>query len=238
MITPQKEYYIGWDVGGWNCDKNSKSRDAIVILNNDREQVGNPWRGNLSKVLASSNSTEELLTSLFSLCKTSGPIGTFRAVMAIDTPLGFSTEFVDLLTKQIVSANVFDHVANPYLFRKTERLLFKKGHKPLSPIKDMIGSQATKGIHARNKFTPFYESCGAWTDQKALKVIEAYPASCCKSTEIVNWLKNLSVERYHQDIQDAAICSMVAYYFDRFPEKMFAPVEDVPSSEGWIWTLN
>ena len=22
------EYFIGWDVGGWNCDKNAKSRDA------------------------------------------------------------------------------------------------------------------------------------------------------------------------------------------------------------------
>jgi hypothetical protein len=102
----------------------------------------------------------------------------------------------------------------------------------------MIGSQATKGIHARNKFTPFCESCGAWTDQKQLKVIEAYPASCCRSTEVVNWLKNLSVESHHQDVQDAAICSMVAYYFDRFPEKMFGPVKDVPLSEGWIWTLD
>jgi len=26
-------YSIGWDVGGWNCDHNATSRDAIVILN-------------------------------------------------------------------------------------------------------------------------------------------------------------------------------------------------------------
>lgn len=25
-------YFVGWDVGGWNCDNNSESRDAIVIL--------------------------------------------------------------------------------------------------------------------------------------------------------------------------------------------------------------
>ena len=28
-------FSIGWDVGGWNCDKNQRSRDAIVILNPD-----------------------------------------------------------------------------------------------------------------------------------------------------------------------------------------------------------
>jgi hypothetical protein len=22
-------FFIGWDVGGWNCDDNSKSRDAL-----------------------------------------------------------------------------------------------------------------------------------------------------------------------------------------------------------------
>ena len=25
-------FFIGWDVGGWNCEKNAKSRDALVIL--------------------------------------------------------------------------------------------------------------------------------------------------------------------------------------------------------------
>jgi len=47
-------YYMGWDAGGWNCDKNFKSRDAIVILNDDNEQVGKPFRGNLSKTISAS----------------------------------------------------------------------------------------------------------------------------------------------------------------------------------------
>lgn len=25
-------HFIGWDVGAWDCDKNSNSRDAILIL--------------------------------------------------------------------------------------------------------------------------------------------------------------------------------------------------------------
>lgn len=229
-------YYIGWDVGGWNCENNSKSRDAIVILDDDGNQVGNAWRGNLSKILSSSNSSPDLLTSIFSLCKTDVPKGSFGAVMAIDTPLGFSTEFIALLTTQSI-ADVNDHVANPYLFRKTERLLFQRGHSPLSPIKDMIGSQATKGIHARAKFTPFNASCGVWSDNNGLKIIEAYPASCKKSTLVTSWLDRLGMDG-HQDIKDAAICSMIAYQFDKAPEQMYSPTEDIPFSEGWIWTLN
>jgi hypothetical protein len=35
-------YSIGWDVGGWNCDKNDASRDAIVILDNTPAIVCKP----------------------------------------------------------------------------------------------------------------------------------------------------------------------------------------------------
>jgi hypothetical protein len=44
-------FYIGWDVGGWNCDKNGKSRDALVILDADMNLIGKPWRGNLSETI-------------------------------------------------------------------------------------------------------------------------------------------------------------------------------------------
>jgi hypothetical protein len=42
---------IGWDVGGWNCDKDSKSRDALVIVGARGELLGQPWRGNLRHVI-------------------------------------------------------------------------------------------------------------------------------------------------------------------------------------------
>jgi hypothetical protein len=44
-----RQFFIGWDVGGWNCDRNNKSRDAVVILDESRAIVGKPWRGNLRK---------------------------------------------------------------------------------------------------------------------------------------------------------------------------------------------
>ena len=40
-------FFIGWDVGGWNCDNIPNSRDAIVILDNNLVIVGQPWWGNL-----------------------------------------------------------------------------------------------------------------------------------------------------------------------------------------------
>ena len=51
-------FYIGWDVGGWNCEKNGKSRDAIVILDAALQIVGKPWRGNLRTTLNAVNRTD------------------------------------------------------------------------------------------------------------------------------------------------------------------------------------
>jgi hypothetical protein len=52
-------FYMGWDVGGWNCDKNGKSRDALVILDAELKLIGKPWRGNLTDAInAASDSAE------------------------------------------------------------------------------------------------------------------------------------------------------------------------------------
>ena len=29
--TSGDTHFLGWDVGGWNCDKNGKSRDATAV---------------------------------------------------------------------------------------------------------------------------------------------------------------------------------------------------------------
>lgn len=42
-----RHYYIGWDVGAWNGDRNAASRDAIVILDAARRVIGTRGRGNL-----------------------------------------------------------------------------------------------------------------------------------------------------------------------------------------------
>ena len=37
-------YYVGWDVGAWYCDKNAHSRDAIVVLDENKVIVASRRR--------------------------------------------------------------------------------------------------------------------------------------------------------------------------------------------------
>ncbi|UUO08101.1 hypothetical protein M4951_07220 [Blastopirellula sp. J2-11] len=235
MSSPNSlQYFIGWDVGGWNCDKNAKSRDAIVILDADRKLVGRPWRKNLRTFLENSPTTKDWLLSLFRLCSADIPHSEFQVTMAIDTPLGFSTEFVELIAAGRISVPAHKSLDNKYLFRQTERHLASLGWSPLSAIKDMIGSQATKGIHALAKFAPRIESTGVWTDDKYLTVIETYPTVCRDVPPVRDWVAEHPPQS-HEDIQDALVCAVVASLFATAPENLESPSAEVPKSEGWIW---
>ena len=61
--------YVGWDVGGWNCDKNSTSRDALVMLDSQGEILGFPWRGNLAHLINESDNQQAFLSGVFDLCE-------------------------------------------------------------------------------------------------------------------------------------------------------------------------
>ena len=80
--------YLGWDVGGWNCDHNPASRDALVVLDESLTLLGTPWRGNLRQTLNDASSTRDFLNRLLALCQITAS-GQERVVMAIDTPLAF-----------------------------------------------------------------------------------------------------------------------------------------------------
>ncbi len=114
------KYNIGWDVGGWNCDENPRSRDAIVILDSGRRIHGVPWRGNLREQINQANTTDEWVKALFDLCEADHPAERLDVVLAIDTPLGFSAEFVRLAaSRQPIAGALKGHSANPYVFRQT-----------------------------------------------------------------------------------------------------------------------
>lgn len=228
--------YIGWDVGGWNCDHNPKSKDAIVILDMDLKLMGKPWRGNLRETINSARSTGDWLRFLFKLCGADVPEGNFPCTIGIDTPLGFSEEFVALITQGKAVDEIGDSSSNAYLYRKTERYLFDKGLAPLSSIKDMIGSQSTKGMHVLSKFAPTIESCGEWTDGKGFKAIEAYPSACKKSKIIKSLLGRVKMGwGTHADVNDALVCALVAYLFDNQINELNPAPASVPLGEGWIW---
>lgn len=241
-------FMIGWDVGGWNCDDNIKSRDAIVILNSEQKIVGTPWRGNLRVIINDATDTQGWLEHLFELCKMELPGNPIRATLAIDTPLGFSQEFAQLVTRLDSQNTIGQSDTNTYLFRQTERFLFDHGLKPLSAIKDMIGSQATKGMHVLARFSPKMVQCGVWTDGDVLTAIEAYPSACKKSQFIQEslqpFLRSESIDSPmkqwtngidHQDKLDALICALVAHTFTFQPDVLASPPDSIPEKEGWIW---
>jgi hypothetical protein len=231
--TPHS-FSIGWDVGGWNCDKNTRSRDAIVILDSAMALVGQPWRGNLRVTINEATTPSEWIRRLFCLCQAEPPGDLVRVTMAIDTPLGFSVEFLNLITRRQWTEPLADSGTNPYLFRQTERHLFQRGLRPLSAIKDMIGSQATKGMHALAKFAPVVESCGVWTDGRGYRAIETYPTAC-RDAKVVQGLLNARESLGSNDLEDARTCAFVAHLFATDRDSLERPSPGVPHSEGWIW---
>jgi hypothetical protein len=243
-------FFLGWDVGGWNCDRNFASRDAIVILDSSRTMVGRPWRGNLRTCINEFTDARHWIRTLFELCRATLPAGSIRCIMAIDTPLGFPSALADLMSGDGYTALLEDSSANPYLFRVTEQFLFEQGLRPLSPVKDMIGSQATKGMHVLAKMRVPRIHAGLWVDGDWLAVIETYPAPCKNSALINSLLQPFIIGRAdtgetlwfdqirHADMADALICALVAYCFDVRRDELARPIENVPEIEGWIWLPN
>lgn len=223
-------YYIGWDVGGWNCEKNSKSRDAIVILDANGNKIGKEFRGNLRNCINESKNTLDFVSNIFTLCVLKQKFNeSSKAILAIDAPLGFSEGFKELLAGNITD-NINKHQENPYLFRTTEKFLFEKEFTPLSSVKDRIGSQTTKAMHVVAKFAPKIKSCGVWQDENGLlTIIETYPAACINSDK-----SDTDSEQDNKDIKDALICAKVAYLFKNNKDLLYEP-EGISEKEGWIW---
>ncbi|WP_188051103.1 hypothetical protein [Flavobacterium sp. GP15] len=229
-MTKIAKYYIGWDVGAWNCDKNRSSRDAIVIIKPDGTFVYGK-RNNVREWLNTAKTTKEIVIMFFYHCDLE--YNNEEVIIAIDTPLGFSEAFVNLVNNNIISEPISDFSSNPYLFRKTEQFLYTKGFQPLSAVNHMIGAQATKGIHFISKFAPNNESLGVWnSEDEKLTVIETYP-SANKRIEIP-----ASLQTVHQDIQDAFICAAIAKRFGNDRNLFHLPLKEINEKEGWIWVLS
>jgi hypothetical protein len=141
---------MGWDVGGWHCDQNRKSRDALVLLEAldvVLQPLGRPWRGNLRVELATLTGVR-LICKMLELCGLD-ELGPFDLTIAIDTPLGWPQAMLDLATGGGPTCVPEDDDLNPYTRRVTEIDLVTRGcgYRPLSAVRDMLGSQSTKGIH-------------------------------------------------------------------------------------------
>jgi hypothetical protein len=233
MTASGDQVFIGWDVGGWNCDKNPNSRDALVVLDAAGARVGLPWRGNLRQSLNTATKAADFLTTILALCKLPA-LGHVQATIAIDAPLGFPAAFARLITGDAPLDQIGQSAANPYLYRETERRLAAEGVTPLSAVKDMIGSQSTKAMHAVARFTRRIAP-GVWSDGAHLTLIETYPALCrSRARGAFNDLATATTAR-ESDILDAEVCATIARAFVQRPDWLEPPPSEVPASEGWIW---
>ena len=248
-MTARFHYAIGWDVGAWHCDK-GRSRDALCVLRFEGKGrprlVGELWRGNLRNIINDHNGSD-LLISLMDCCKVTNTDRPLTITLAIDTPLGWPTSFTNLLAGDTENPVPKTKGENPLLLRETERLLWKRGFKPLSAVQDMIGSQSTKGLQFLHRAGFQRQHKGIWSldlgPRLKAKAIETYP-SPAKTAPLVKrvfsrlrrsaLLEKLPA-RAIPDSEDALICAIVAFLYDRPPQELEAPNNDPPPGEGWIW---
>jgi hypothetical protein len=134
---------------------------------------------------------------------------------------------------------------NPYLFRSQEISLAQSGKQPLSTVRDMIGSQSTKGIHFLNRLGSSAHSQGTWSTG-AITAIETYPAAALADPEVARLTNGLVRELtkganackgapWWSDVRDALACSVVAMLHRLDQGKLEPPGVQGDKAEGWIW---
>lgn len=240
-------YYIGWDVGGWNCDHNRTSRDALCALTGDvwdaLTLVGVAWRGNLRATFLANG----ILTAMLDKVQVHLHKGD-KVVWGIDTPLGWPTAFRTLLGDNVNVVDVPEEShLNPYLFRRTEQRLVQQGFQPLSAVRDMIGSQSTKGIHFLRRCGFCRKTTGIWSSSSHT-AIETYPTPARENARLQGAFAGLQSRLLQQpaaagmnalnDVQDSLWCALVAAMFTLDPTALHSPDGDIPPEEGWIWVPN
>jgi predicted nuclease with RNAse H fold len=239
-------YFVGWDVGGWHCDKNRKSRDALAILCETKgrpRQVGKAFHGNIRSYIEEHLCLAELVSECCNISVTKND----RITIAIDTPLGLPRGVISLVQKRALLAVPKASSENPYTYRQTEEWLCKQHFPALSVMTHMIGSQCTKGMYLLRKFdlTTTNRSCGVWKKGK-VTAIECYPATCKKaknksyvvegSAHVHRLFKQaVGKQKLADDREDAVYCALIAYLFAKNPKMLVSPQNVPPAAEGWIW---
>lgn len=237
MPTPNptsRTLFIGWDVGGWHCDHNPRSRDALVVLDQDGERIGQPWRGNLRQTLNDASSSETLVTALCNLCGIEPDLIPDQLILGIDAPLTLPPALTALVNGVALPSVSADGSQCAYLYRYPERWLAQRSIRPLSAIKDMIGSQTTKAMHALAAIKADVVTAGVWQSD-GLTILECYPAAAKRDPAIELANRQLSQKHWHQDELDALYCAQVAWRWLRHPETLVKPPTDCSEADGWIW---
>lgn len=239
------DLFVGWDVGAWNCDRNPASRDALVALEagvSGPAIVGQPWRGNVRDLLVE-HEGDALVGALMK--RLDVVVDGRHLTIAIDTPLGWPRPMLELVTTGVVVEVPPEADKNPYLFRKQDLALFAHGLRPLSMVRDMIGSQSTKGIHFLQRAGLESTPVGVWSRDSTV-AIETYPAAARRDRVVAKLTTKLfddvharetkqRSEAWRADVRDALSCALVAWLHRHRHEALDAPGANADTAEGWIW---
>ncbi|HEV2547009.1 MAG TPA: hypothetical protein VGU20_06720 [Stellaceae bacterium] len=240
----RRKLWMGWDVGGWHCDRNKLSRDALVLLepvDGELRAIGK-WRGNLRGALVTLSGVP-LVREMLALCQLR-EAGSFDLTVAIDTPLGWPRAMLRLASGGERTPVPEDDRLNPYTRRDTELDLIRRGYQPLSAVRDMLGSQSTKGIHFLRAASLPTTSCGVWraeSDGVSVTAIETYPAVARKSAPLASRCgEMLQTAPFSSpsggvipDVEDALVCALLAHLFSD-PGGVEPVPPTAPEIEGWI----
>ena len=236
--------YMGWDVGGWHCDRNRESRDALVVLtlgtDGQPALAGKAWRGSLRSTLTSHNGSD-LVRAMLRHCDVSLD-GAEAIMIAIDAPLGWPRAMLDLANGGDLTDVSDRDFENPYTRRQTELDLIRQGFAPLSNVRDMIGSQSTKAMHFLRAADLVPQPRARWC-AGSVTAIETYPAVALKNArcsarhgQLMDTLLSRQpiIKPAQSDVRDALACAVVAYSASEHPETVVEPPEGYPPLEGWI----
>lgn len=236
--------FVGWDVGGWHCDRNRESRDALVVLtlgtDGQPTLAGKAWRGSLRSTLMSHKGFD-LVRAMLRHCDV-GLDGAEVIMIAIDAPLGWPRAMLDLANGGDLTEVSDRDFENPYTRRQTELDLIRQGFAPLSNVRDMIGSQSTKAMHFLRAADLAPQPRARWC-AGSVTAIETYPAVALKDARCSarhEQLMDALLSRQSitkpalPDVRDALVCAAVAYQASEHPETVVEPPMGYPPLEGWI----
>lgn len=236
--------FVGWDVGGWHCDRNRESRDALVVLtlgaDGQPTQMGKAWRGSLRPILMRHHGFD-LVRAMLRHCDVNFD-GAEVIMIAIDAPLGWPRAMLELANGGGPTGVSDRDFENPYTRRETELDLIRQGFAPLSNVRDMIGSQSTKAMHFLRAAGLAPQSRARW-GACCVTAIETYPAVAMKNADcaarhgqLMDALlsRQLIPKPALPDVRDALACAVVAYSASQHPESVAEPPAGYPPLEGWI----
>jgi hypothetical protein len=244
---PFSQVVIGWDVRGW-----MSSNQAVAVLAKNGQDL--EWLGLADRFRLSSQnglSLSSLLIPSLDDWTLSAISDRTEVIIAIDAPLGFSTEFRALLNGHgTLVEPPKSEIENPFAHRACEQWIYEEyGKKPLSASFDKLGNNASLAMSVssalkRERFSVVPQD-GTFTRKS---IIEVYPALAKvgmkrRSGAIPPLATILPSElQPGTDIYDAAICALLGAVQMGWGQELgipglVQPLQGFDTAEGWIYSL-